>query len=62
MKQMRVNVTFTSLLFAYKSGDFPLSFLAKHQVPLAKNSVRQYGAHLGCSLVDIKVDPLSEPA
>lgn len=60
MRQIRVNVTLNSLLFAYESGDFPLSFLAKHQVPLAKNNVKQYGGHLGCSLVNIKVDHLVE--
>lgn len=32
-------LTITSLVFAYESGNYPLSFLAKHQLPLAKNNV-----------------------
>lgn len=39
MKQTGVNITITSLVFAYESGDHPLSFLAQHQLPVAKNNV-----------------------
>lgn len=57
MKLRGVNIIITSLVFTYESGDCPLSFFfAKHQLPLAKNNVRKYGAHLACSLVDLEVN------
>lgn len=37
MTQRGVNIAVTSLVFVYESGDCPLSFLAMHQLPLAKN-------------------------
>lgn len=61
MKLRGVNIIITSLVFTYESGDCPLSFFfAKHQLPLAKNNVRKYGAHLACSLVDLEVNLLSQ--
>lgn len=54
MMQWGVKVTITCLVFAYESGDCPLSFFAKHQLPVAKNNER-HGAHIRCSLVDLKV-------
>lgn len=60
MKPRGVNITITSLVFTHESGDCPPTFSCQASASLSQEQYTIYVAHLVCSLVDLKVNFLSE--